>query len=99
MVEHTPEERGVRGSIPFDGIDGLSSNGRTNGFGPFYGGSNPPGPTMGYFINLYNNLAETKVLGYLYCCDANDCNNVIKVTSKIEKEVCPKCGAKVTEEA
>jgi len=54
---------------------------------------------MGYFINLYNNLAETKVLGYLYCCDANDCNNVIKVTSKIEKEVCPKCGAKVTEEA
>lgn len=51
----------------------------------------------GFWINLYNNLAQTKLSGYLYCC--NDCNHIIRVQTKLEDQTCPKCGKKVTEDA
>lgn len=49
----------------------------------------------GYWITLYNNLAQTKITGYLYCCD---CNNVIRVQAKTDKATCPKCGTAITVE-
>ncbi len=52
---------------------------------------------MGYFIPLYNNLAQTKIVSYLYCCETEGCNNVIRVLSKTQRENCPKCGKKITD--
>lgn len=51
----------------------------------------------GFWITLYNNLARSKVVGYLYCCGTEDCK-VTKVTTKEELKVCPKCGVSTTEE-
>ena len=49
----------------------------------------------GFWVTLYENLTESKVTGYLYCC--NTCTNVIRVKSKTEKQNCPKCGDLIVE--
>lgn len=49
----------------------------------------------GFWVTLYNNLAQTKIAGYLYSC--NVCNHVIRVKTKTEKQNCPKCGEAIAE--
>jgi hypothetical protein len=51
----------------------------------------------GFWITLYNNLARSKVVGYLYCCGTTGCK-VTKVTTKEELKECPKCKVKIEEE-
>ena len=84
-------------------FSGPSSNGRTNGFGPFYEGSNPSGPVIiigqnmpGFWVNLYHDVEQTTINGYLYCC--NTCSNVIRLQEKTDREKCPKCGDVIKEE-
>lgn len=55
----------------------------------------------GFWITLYSDMfisleSKTKeVIGYLYCCSTADCI-VTRVSTKLELEVCPKCGEKVS---
>ena len=50
----------------------------------------------GFWVNLYHDVEQTKVNGYLYCC--NTCSNVIRLQEKTDREKCPKCGDAIKEE-